>query len=317
MLLARQANSRVHHQRMMPARYDDHRYQPTVVYVDEYGRPIYEDRYDIPYADARANDADYYHVDQYRNNMAPSQNLADHYAAENMVQPPAPNPHPFQVSAAPRANQRRVHIYDAPHVNNHAMQEQAMHYVPNPGEISQQWATAGHQNLLPFEQHLAPAPQELLQMQAPMAPIPEQEATYALDPMLAANPMEAQAETTYGQLALDGSNFPATEDYRNVSMPSDIIAGRWARDQNGTDEDEQPQENVGVHVQQEPMENMDNLLPLMEGGDHLPSQHIDFGDKGELFGGDLNHVLPIDPDIEDYNAALNQQQDMEALLAQL
>lgn len=152
-------------------------------------------------------------------------------------------------------------------------------------------------------------------MQAPMAPDAEHDANYALDPMLAANPIDPHADNTYGQFAQDGSDFPAMDEYRNISMPSDIIAGRWARDQDGTHEDEQAQEQLGNQVQEQ-AGNMDNLLPFME-GEHLPSQHIDFGDKGELFGGDLNDVLPIDPDIEDYNAALHQQQDMEALLGQM
>jgi hypothetical protein len=318
MLLAQQANSRVHHQRMLPPHYDERYQHPNVVYVDEFGRPMYEDRYEHAYADPRANEAEYYPVDQYRNSMAPRHSVADHYAG-NMAQPPAPMQHPYQTNLAPGGNQQQLmmeqHMYDAPHVNNQVMQEQAMHYAAQPADIPQQWAPAQQQNLLPFEQHMAHARQEPMQMQAPMAPIPEHDATYALDPMLAANPMDAQANDVYGQLAQDGSAFPAMEEYRNISMPSDIIAGRWARDQNGPHEDEQAQENAGAQVQQGQAENMDSLLPLME-GDHLPSQHIDFGDKGELFGGDLNDVLPIDPDIEDYNAALNQQQDMEALLSQ-
>lgn len=322
LLLAQQANSRGHHQRLAPVPYYDARYQhPNVVYVDEFGRPVYEDRYDPPYADAHANEADFYPVEHYRGGMAPSHQVADHYAARNMAQAHPQAQHPFQMNVAPVGNQQQMmmeqaHMYDAPHINDHAMQGQPTHYAPHPAEIPQQWGPAEQQNLLPFEQHMAHAPQDPMQMQAPMALDAEHDASWALDPMLAANPMDPLADNTYGQLAQDGSDFPAMDEYRNISMPSDIIAGRWARDQNGTHEDELAQDDGGNHVQQEQAENMDNLLPLME-GEHLPSQHIDFGDKGELFGGDLNDVLPIDPDIEDYNAALHQQQDMEALLGQM
>lgn len=321
LLLAQQANSRAQHPRLAPAQYYDGRYQhPNVVYVDEFGRPVHEDRYEPRYADARANEADFHPVEHYRSGMGPSYQVTDHYAGSNMMQMHPQAHHLFQTNLAPGGNQQQMmmeqtHMYDVPHHHHHAMQGQPMQYAPHPDEIPQQWGPAEQQNLLPFEQHMAHAPQEPMQMQAPMAPDAEHDANYALDPMLAANPIDPHADNTYGQFAQDGSDFPAMDEYRNISMPSDIIAGRWARDQDGTHEDEQAQEQLGNQVQEQ-AENMDNLLPFME-GEHLPSQHIDFGDKGELFGGDLNDVLPIDPDIEDYNAALHQQQDMEALLGQM
>jgi hypothetical protein len=114
----------------------------------------------------------------------------------------------------------------------------------------------------------------------------------------------------YNQFAQEEQNILAMEEYRNVSMPSDIIAGRWARDHQNTDA-QAPNFDDQVHG-----ENVGTLLPLME-NELLPSQHIDFGDKGELFGGDLNEVLPLDPDIEDYNAAFQQQQDMDGFAGQV
>lgn len=321
MLLAQQANSHVP-QRLAPAYYDDRYQHANVVYVDEFGRPMYEDRYGVPYVDA--HERDYYPVDPYGNQMAMNHQVQDHYDGGNMRLPRVETQHPFQMNLAPGIDQQQqqqqlmmeqAQMFEASHAHQNVMSDQAMHYAPAPAEASHQRGMTEQQNLLPFEQHGGQAPQDPMQMQAQMVSSDAHEpANYALDPMLAANPMDS-TDGAYGQLAQDGSNFPAMDEYRNISMPSDIIAGRWARDHDGGDDDG-VQDSMGNDAPQDQAGNMDSLLPLME-GEHLPSQHIDFGDKGELFGGDLNEVLPMDPDIEDYNAALHQQQDMEGLLGQL
>lgn len=311
MLLAQQANSHAH-QRLAPVQYYEDRYQqPNVVYVDEFGRPMYEERYDIQYGNR--HEGDYYPGDVYGNvlPMGRMQGTDQNYGA-SMRLPRVDEQLPFQMQAPMRMDQQMM---EQPHVfeNHHGMPEQLMQYPQHP-DVPHQRGT--NRELLPFEQHAIQAQRPDLVPTQMGHTVQQDPGNYALDPLLAANPMEYGVDA-YSQVMQDGSNGHAANEYHQPPMPSDIIAGRWARDQNATHDDNEMQPEVANDNQAHQQQNMDPLLPLMEGEHHLPSHHIDFGEKGELFGGDLNEVFPMDPDIEDYNAALHHQQDMEGFLDQL
>jgi hypothetical protein len=311
MLLAQQANGHGHLRMPSMQYYDDRYQQPNVVYVDEYGRPMYEERYEVQYGN-RHEQGDYYHpVDAYGHG-APMGHMhpQDQYHGASMRLPRVDEQLPLQMQAPLRMEQPMM---EPPHMfeGQHVMPDQVMQYQQQP-EVSHQWGP--NRELLPFEQHAMQAPGHdngPAQMQHVMTQEP---ANYALDPLLAA-PQNYSVDG-YAQAPQDDSNNHAADEYRNLTMPSDIIAGRWARDQNATHDDSETQQESVNAEQADQQQNTDTLLPLMEGEQTLPSHHIDFGEKGELFGGDLNGVFPADPDIEDYNAALHHQQDMEGLMGQ-
>ena len=318
MLLAQQTNSHIR-QRMHPAQYYEDRYQqPNVVYIDEFGRPMYEERYEIPYGNAAGHEGEYYPVDTYGAvaPMVPAP-APDQYHAASMRLPRVDEQLPFQINPPVGIEQHMMeqpHAFEGHHVMPDQLPDQVMHYPPQINVVHQ-WAP--NPELLPFEQQAIQAPhQEPVRAQTGFGP-DQDPANYALDPLLATNPRD-YAVDAYAQVAQDMSSHNVVGDFRSPPMPSEIIAGRWARDQDATHDDNEIQGAIANdQAQQQQQQNSDALLPLMDGEQHLPSHHIDFGEKGELFGGDLNEVFPTDPDIEDYNAALNQQQDMESLLGQM
>lgn len=280
-----------------------------VVYVDEFGRQVYMDNgYDLPYVDGPQGD--YMSADPYAVGLVP--NIQDRYGHQSMAPQMAPH-QSHDVHGHFRAEQHQGTQFAVPQMYDmNGMPEQNLHYAPHPQENVQQWGMQGHDHP-PFEAQDERMVQHHLPEREPMAPSNaiHPPADYALDPMLIPGEhTQDEGMYAYNQFAQEEQNILAMEEYRNVSMPSDIIAGRWARDHQNTDA-QAPDFDDQVHG-----ENVGTLLPLME-NELLPSQHIDFGDKGELFGGDLNEVLPLDPDIEDYNAAFQQQQDMDGFAGQV
>lgn len=309
MLLAQQTQGHMLRQAPIGKYYNDV-HPRDVVYVDDFGRQVYiDDGYDLPYVDGP--EGDYMPADPYAMRVDP--NMQAHYGQYSMA-PQIPPRQPHDIHGRIRAEQQQgthfappTHVYDI-----NGMPDQNQHYSQHPHEHNQQWGMQGN-DLQPFDTQGEHMLQNHLLEREAIAPSNGHQlpADYAMDPML--NPSghtQNEGVYAYNQFAQEEQNIPVIDEYRNVSMPSDIIAGRWARDHQNTDipapefADRGHGENVGT------------LLPLME-NEHLPSQHIDFGDKGELFGGDLNEVLPLDPDIEDYNAAFQQQQDMDGFAGQL
>ncbi|GHJ85981.1 hypothetical protein NliqN6_2383 [Naganishia liquefaciens] len=317
MLLAQQTNN--HMQRgVHPAQYYEERYQqPNIVYVDAFGRPMYEERFEIPYGNLH-HEGEYYPVDTH-GNVLPMGPLPapEQYHEANVRLPRVDEQLPLHMHVPVAIEHQAMgrepqQALEARHVMPGQLPDQVMPY-PSQVHVPQQWGP--NPELLPFNQQAIQAPRQG-PLKAQTGFVPEQDpATYALDPLLATNSRDFAVDA-YGRVAQETSNHNAVDDFRNPPLPSDIIAGRWARDQNTTHENNLV-ECEHVNGDQAQQRNTDTLLPLMEGEQQLPSHHIDFGEKGELFGGDLNEVFPTDPDIEDYNAALHQQQDMETLLGQM
>ncbi|KAJ9123245.1 hypothetical protein QFC22_001441 [Naganishia vaughanmartiniae] len=281
-----------------------------VVYVDEFGRQVYvDDVYDLPYVDGP--EGNYMPANPYA--MALDPNMHVQYGHHSSM---APQMAPHQSHDMYGHTQVKLHqgtqfappdMYDM-----HGVPDPNLHYAQHPHENVQQWGTQGG-DLRPWEAQRERMAQNHLPEREPLVPsnVDQSPANYALDPMLIPSEhTQNEGMYAYNQFAQEEQNIPAMEEYRNISMPSDIIAGRWARDHLN------PDIPAPDFVDQVHGENVDTALPLME-NEHLPSQHIDFGDKGELFGGDLNEVLPLDPDIEDYNAAFQQQQDMDGFAGQI
>ena len=121
------------------------------------------------------------------------------------------------------------------------------------------------------------------------------------------------------------------DDFQPTGRPADIIAGRWAQ---------QVQED-GWIVSDDPAVEMipehDMTLretePILPRGyqngqavgmfstvdnDVLPSEGIDFGEQPRLFDEIWEReppILPLDPDMEDYQQAVREQDEMEMLTA--
>ncbi|KAJ9099991.1 hypothetical protein QFC19_005808 [Naganishia cerealis] len=314
MLLAQQSQGHLL-RRAPPVNYRHDAHPKDVIYVDEYGRPVYiDDGYDLPYVDGPEDDL--LPANPYAMGLNP--NVQTHYGSRNMMPPMGPyQSHGLHGHRGTEQHLGRelAYMYEMnsmPEPNPayaHQIPEYAQPHQPQ--ENVQHWGMQGT-DLQPFDSQGEHIVQTHLHPPEQMAPTARQHpANYALDPMLIPSehtPIKGMYD--YNQYTQDEPNIPAMEEYHNVSMPSDIIAGRWARDRHNIDN---PGPESDEHMQGE---NAGPLLPLME-DEHLPSQHIDFGDKGELFGGDLNEVLPLDPDIEDYNAAFQQQQDMDGFTGQL
>ncbi|KAJ9107511.1 hypothetical protein QFC21_000967 [Naganishia friedmannii] len=309
MLLAQQTQGHMLRQAPRGNYYND--VQPReIVYVDEFGRQVYvDDGYDLPYVDGPEGDY-MMPADPYAMGLGP--NMQAHYSHHGMA-PQIPRHQAHDMHGQIRAEHHQGSQFAPPHMYNmNSLPDQNLHYAQHSHEAVQQWGMQGNE-LRPFQAQGERIVQTQLPEREQMIPsnVNQAPADYALDPMLIPSEHEqTEGMYAYNQFAQEEQNIPAMEEYRNVTMPSDIIAGRWARDYENTDIPD-PDFAGQAHG-----ENVGAMLPLME-NEHLPSQYIDFGDKGELFGGDLNEVLPLDPDIEDYNAAFQQQQDMDGFVGQL
>ena len=126
---------------------------------------------------------------------------------------------------------------------------------------------------------------------------------------------------------------PLPDNYGTTGRPGDIIAGRWAQQVGQTDWDLGETSGFNPHYEQdnapfpagatdeqsskEPARNSNSWFPLVD-NNVLPSEGIDFGEQPRLFDEIWEQeppILPLDPDMEDYQQAVREQEEMQMLTA--
>lgn len=121
------------------------------------------------------------------------------------------------------------------------------------------------------------------------------------------------------------------DDFRPTGRPADIIAGRWA--QQAQQDGWIASDDAAVGMMPEQDTTLREPEPILARGHHdgqalgmfstvdndiLPSEGIDFGEQPRLFDEIWEReppILPLDPDMEDYQQAVREQDEMEMLTA--
>lgn len=126
---------------------------------------------------------------------------------------------------------------------------------------------------------------------------------------------------------------PLADGYPHTGRPGDIIAGRWAQqlgrpdwnlDENGEPNRDYERDTAlpAAETAQDqgpthPPAQSNDWFPLVD-NNVLPSEGMDFGEQPRLFDEIWEQeppILPLDPDMEDYQQAVREQEEMQLLTA--
>jgi hypothetical protein len=293
---------------------------------------LYDDGYDLPY-DAV--------LDQFEEELPYPQGPHDIYRAEEQFTPIEPHhsmnfaPHHSLMQEA-YAEDPPIHQSQQGYVPLHpthlAMPEQPIGFAEYADPIYQ---TGGFDEGLAHRDMLSPQAanhqshplhQPMLTGYQPVLPEHE-EVNYTYQPF--ASPPPAQEDFTH----VDPFLASLGGDFRPTGRPADIIAGRWAQQvqQDGWIASDDPA--VDMMPEHDMTLREPEPAPILPRGyqngqavrmfstvdnDVLPSEGIDFGEHPRLFDEIWEReppILPLDPDMEDYQQAVREQDEIQLLTA--
>jgi hypothetical protein len=312
------------------------------------GHPMFQDPFDMPYDDGLYDDAYEQPYD-----LRPEQFEDDVFYHQGAMRGPVMQFHPDD-QFSPLDDRPREYLWDqqhpgyinAPpppmplHQDDYGMyqpiqdHEQQIGHADFPEPAYQQLPgypvdnidasrlptprTAGRFDMQPME------PMEPM-LTAYLPPDPEPDAVAYGYP-----PLESPFRTQQGDLdQVYPFSDPMADKYGTSGRPADIIAGRWAQQvgQFGNDNSINPeyeQDNAPLPAfateaksSKQQADQTNNWFPPVD-NNILPSEGIDFGEQPRLFNEIWEQeppILPLDPDMEDYQQAVREQDEMQMLTA--